>query len=446
MGVAFTLKAKGPVGTAARVGTIASRFGPRPTAMLRRLEEYRDLAARFGTAPTLPITASVLTRHAFPIRSLADDGVEFAIHGLVHNDHVEMELPAQVSALRQARRLFDRAEVPTHGFRAPYLRANDATIEAVRTAGLVYDSSNAYAFPVPALAERTSSEAYKRALALYEARPATSLAVRPRLERGLVRIPVALPDDEMLVDRLGLTPEQQSRGWISVLEQTHRRRDLFTVMLHPERMDDCRVALTALLEEAASQDEGVWLARLEDIGRWWSARGACHLVAEDTPTGFSVRAEGPAPVQLLLRRAGADLEEVVQPGRCIELAGTRRPLVGLAPTASSSVADFLADEGYLVDRSAPADACGAYLTDEMAEDEMAIRESLRTAPGPLVRIAPWPVGYRSALALTGDVDSLTVQDFALRLWETRKAAVSAAPQQRTSTPPAMGAGRTHVTD
>jgi hypothetical protein len=35
--------------------------------------------------------------------------------------------------------------------------------------------------------------------------------------------------------------------------------------------------------------------------------------------------------------------------------------------------------------------------------------------GPLVRLAHWPEGYRSAVAITGDVCAITLYDFAARV-------------------------------
>ena len=45
-------------------------------------------------------------------------------------------------------------------------------------------------------------------------------------------------------------------------------------------------------------------------------------------------------------------------------------------------------------------------------------EALET---PLIRFAIWPDGYHAALAISGDIDSITVQDFFLRIWEVRQA-------------------------
>ena len=43
-------------------------------------------------------------------------------------------------------------------------------------------------------------------------------------------------------------------------------------------------------------------------------------------------------------------------------------------------------------------------------------ESLDT---PLLRFGHWPSGQRAALAISGDIDSVTIQDFFLRILEVK---------------------------
>jgi len=67
-----------------------------------------------------------------------------------------------------------------------------------------------------------------------------------------------------------------------------------------------------------------------------------------------------------------------------------------------------------------ADKFGAYLDVADGEwTEIAVLARIDAGPGPLVRLGRWPNGARSALAVTGDVDALTLGDFAIRSWETR---------------------------
>jgi hypothetical protein len=103
-----------------------------------------------------------------------------------------------------------------------------------------------------------------------------------------------------------------------------------------------------------------------------------------------------------------------------EVEAARKPVVGLSPRTTTVMREFVREEGFVVEVSEDRERFGAYLDlppDEISE--MGILAHLESAPGPLVRLWRWPAGARSALALTGDIDSITLQDFALRLWETR---------------------------
>jgi hypothetical protein len=44
----------------------------------------------------------------------------------------------------------------------------------------------------------------------------------------------------------------------------------------------------------------------------------------------------------------------------------------------------------------------------------ACRRVIEESKRPLVRLGTWPDGARSALAVTGDIDALTIWDFAAR--------------------------------
>src|SRR5207302_1653217 len=168
----------------------------------------------------------------------AERGVEFAIHGLVHDDHAVLDLQEQCARLAKAKALFERAGVAYAGFRGPYLRANSATAEAIRSADLRYDSTRAVAFPVlaPDLEHGPRGAPWRRALDFYGASRAGEMVVRPTLQRGVVELPVAVPDDEIMVDRLHLNADAQASAWSAILALTHTRGELFTLQLHPERI------------------------------------------------------------------------------------------------------------------------------------------------------------------------------------------------------------------
>jgi peptidoglycan/xylan/chitin deacetylase (PgdA/CDA1 family) len=435
LSVSFTLRAKGLRGLTARVGTIVSRFALDPGRMERYLKHYVGITDRYGIRPTLPITASVLARHPASIAPFVERGVEFAIHGLVHNDHAVVGPADQRTSLAEAMRVFAAAQVPFHGFRSPYLRANAGTEEAARSLGLLYQSNQAVAFDVlPAAVTSGPLDAdYGRALALYGALDATDVAVRPHDRSGLIDIPVAVPDDEIFVDRLRLGPEAQASAWLAILDTTQAHGDLFTVQLHPERIFDCAFALEAVLREARRSRPQVWMASLQEIARWWLRRGQARLgVRELGEDRFQVSLNGPTEATLLARgldRPGMTrwhgLDAVVAE-RDFEVRARRKPVVGVSLRTPEAVLDFLREEGFPAERSDDPSHVGAHV-DVGTEtwSEPALVKEIEATPGPLVRLSRWPAEARSALAVTGDIDAMTLQDFAFRLWETRPGVMAA---------------------
>lgn len=428
MQVAMSLRAKGRGGLAARAGTILSRFGATAAKMERCLTEYVELTGTYHARPTFPITACVLKRHPALMRRYAHRGVEFAIHGLIHNDHAVLNLRDQVCSIAQAAAIFEDAGVPAAGFRAPYLRYNQATGDAVRSLGLRYHSSQAVDFAVlPASVLRDpQAAAYERALTFYSAQDAVRTVVRPRNRGGLIDIPVAVPDDEIMVDRLHLDDHAQSSAWLAMLDITCRRGELFTVQLHPERFHDCARALDALLAEARRRPE-VWIARLDEVAGWWLRRGQTTVTVESLgDRRFRVAVDGDREAALLVK--GMPQVEGdpwygctrVSRARCFVAETVVKPVVGASRRTPAAALDFLREEGYAVEVSHDRDGFGAYVdVAEATVDEAALLAEVEHAPGPLVRLARWPAGARSALAVTGDIDSITLQDFAWRLWETR---------------------------
>jgi len=439
--LAATVRAKGFSGLAERVTTIGCRFGLSAEPMEQRLLRFAADAADAGVIPTFAVTAVVLGRHPRVLRDLTERGVELAVHGLVHNDHTALSPAQQASAVLQAREVFRRHDVPTAGFRAPYLRADAATVEAVAAAGLEYDSSRAASFDVlPAELTPDAAGRVQRALAFYDALDAGRVAVRPWLQSGVVVIPVSMPDDEILVDRLHLPPEEQAQVWLTLLDATHARGELFTVQLHPERFDDCRLALAALLAHARSRTESVWTVPLLELARWWRARAAGGLQLQAAADG-SVTVTAHGDDRLRVEVLGGERSQTA-PARSVTLAPGPAPVVGLGPEVTATTAELLREEGFLVSAEDPS-PCAVVLDREPA-DQKELFDRLAMAPHPLVRLARWPLGCRSALAITGDIDALTLADFVRRGPETRQVGRASTGGREVTAPaaaaPTPGAG------
>lgn len=418
--VAIATRGKGALNLIQRAGAIGARYGLGPSRMERRLEAVLEAVRHFGCGATLPITAAAAERNPGVVARLAWEGIEFAVHGFYHVDHSELSGADQIRFLGKARGILQDQGVPAHGFRAPYLRWNNQTVEAVRANGFLYDTSPAMNWPIEAHLE---TPAYRRALEFYGATPADSRPVLPWVEDGLVRIPYCLPDDEAVVDRLHLNEEEIAETWMSMLHQTYKRGELFSLGIHPERIGPCYRGITEVLDAAHSARPAIWTARLEDIAEWWKQRDEAVVVVEDEGPGWiRIVVDGPPGVTLLAR--GFPVRDAIAWGDgCYAVTGGRlsvdahvRPFIGVHPSTPAWLQTTLRAQGYVVEVSEDARRYAHYVhrSSFSPSDGPLLVNDIERDHFPLVRLGRWPNGARSALCLTGDVDALTVWDYAFR--------------------------------
>jgi hypothetical protein len=109
----------------------------------------------------------------------------------------------------------------------------------------------------------------------------------------------------------------------------------------------------------------------------------------------------------------------------------RRPVIEYDPDFSLQEIDLLRSEGFAVEgfeatakfatltRKAVTRLHDPYRDAGQSFNEVSYINEIDESGMPLVRIWRWPHGCRSALAITGDVDSITITDFARRFFEVR---------------------------
>jgi hypothetical protein len=402
-----------------RMGVIGSRYGITPRRMDRRLADVHRIVESHGGRATLPVTASAARRSPSVIARYAHLGIEFAVHGRTHVDHRQLSIEEQHAQLRRAREELHAIGVEASGFRAPYLRANDDTIEAVRRVGFAYDSSQAFHWP---LEDRIQTEAYRRGLEFCSSLPAAEHPLVPWSDDGVLRIPCSLPDDEAIVDRLGVSPRIAEELWVSMLDGIAQRGELFVLALHPERIESCRSAVVAVLQASRRWHPPIWLAPLEAIADWWRRRTETSVrIEEDGKGTLRVHVRGPAGLTVLAR--GLELRGetwsdgyVRLPGMEVVVPARPRPFLGVHPSSPPSLTAFLREQGYIVESATAPGTHSHYLRLEhfpRSAQRPLLRE-LEEAEFPLVRLGRWPNGARGALSVTGDVDALTIWDYASR--------------------------------
>jgi hypothetical protein len=422
--VSIATKGKGYSAFIRRGRAISERYGLTAAKMDRALELFVGTLQAYDCGASFPITASALARHGSIIKKYQAQNIEFAIHGLFHVDYSQLSSDDQSRHIKRARQVFHEQKIQPGGFRCPYLRWNDATLAAVTNNELSYDSSQALHWDV--VGEHFTQD-YLHVLRFYGAKSASDYPALPKVIGKVVQIPYCVPDDEALVERLGLGGDVQAMSdiWLAILEQTHELGELFTLGLHPERIGLLNQPLANALAKARSLSPRVWLARLDEITQWWCARSQATFEVAEPGEGnvFHMRINGPPGVIVLARNVG--IRASVKPwhngfDRVLEASfhfrASKRPCIGLSPDSDPGLLDFLKQQGYWVEVSPEDQAYSVYLSQAQfpAEEERPLLNRLANSDVPLIRLARWPGGAQSAMCVTGDIDALTLWDYGLR--------------------------------
>jgi hypothetical protein len=107
------------------------------------------------------------------------------------------------------------------------------------------------------------------------------------------------------------------------------------------------------------------------------------------------------------------------------------PCIGVSPQAPKEVIDFLYEQGYPVVRCTEDEAhtYALYLDllegfgatrEEQARRKTSLVQQVEGLAAPFVYFGCWSNESRAELSISGDIDSVTVQDFFLRILEVRK--------------------------
>jgi hypothetical protein len=215
---------------------------------------------------------------------------------------------------------------------------------------------------------------------------------------------------------------------------------LYTLNLHPERGILCKRALDVLLSHSRSQSLPIWLARLKDVALWWKERSQFRLrISPVDPQSWLVEADCTPRATLLARHLitdngcaipWSDTDMCVHSHRFLVHA-PKCPCIGLSPQTPQQVVDLLHEQGYPLIRSSAqeADKYALYLDmpeglgtthEEQVERRSALVQQIEQLEAPFLHFGCWPDGHQAALAISGDIDSVTIQDFFLRILEVRQ--------------------------
>lgn len=239
-----TLKTKGLVNTLRRISMIYTRypFG----GFLKSINDLLEVLEDNEAKATFPITAITLERNIDLIKGIKSNSIEWAMHGYIHTDYTKLEENVTLAHLKIGKKIFKKANIDVIGFRAPYLSINKKLLSMLSKNGFIYDSSKCYFTDIIS----RNIEEVKIILDYYKPLKKWSI----KTYDGIIEIPVCLPDDEILVDRLKFRKEKIGKLWIEMCRKIKNEGGIPVIQLHPERGRICKMGLEMVLDWARKND------------------------------------------------------------------------------------------------------------------------------------------------------------------------------------------------
>ena len=250
----------------------------------------------------------------------------------------------------------------------------------------------------------------------------------PEFEGDFVEIPVSIPDDEVLVDRLRITDKNRVGDiWTKILDKTYERGEIFTLQLHPERIFLCDKALEMLLIKARQQSPPVWIAQLGEIAKWWKEKDKFETkIQRKSKNEYQINLSCSDKATILVKNLDTEAKSEFWYGsyrlvnqKNFKVKCNYRPVIGIAPDSSPQLISFLRQDGYIVEVSERKSDYGIYvegISEFPPDKKLEIINKIEATNAPLVRFWRWPNKTRSALAITGDIDAVTIWDFIWRFF------------------------------
>jgi len=395
-----------------RVYTFFMRYGLDSRQFARTLFNFIRLVKKYDVTPTLPVTASVVKKHPSLFQKVQAMGVELAVHGYKHVDYTLLRSDVVRTHFQNAVKIFQQYNIDYSGYRFPYLRRTDEKISLLGTAGFKWDSSEVISWNSlnPQVFGKRRWTAYQKILETYQAVDADKYSTLPHIRNGIVEIPVSVPDDDILIERLGLkNTESIAKIWERMVHRVHENGELLVLQVHPERFLWYKNALEKVLRLSKSWED-VWIAPIGEIVSWWREREKFDFRVEKISTNrYKITANCTGRATILQK------DKIVKK-RIWEVENPRKPIIGLAPETSPEVVDFLKTEGFACEVTKNPGECSLFLEHETSSVEKwkeRILKSIEKNKFPLLRFWRWPDGAKYSLAVSGDIDYVDLWDY----WE-----------------------------
>jgi peptidoglycan/xylan/chitin deacetylase (PgdA/CDA1 family) len=411
-----------------RVYSIFKAYGWNGQPFKQSLLNFVRLIHKYNIQATFPVTAMVLDKHPNLFQHIQNLGIELAIHGYAHVDYSNLDTITLVDHLKNAKKIFGRHNIAYTGFRYPYLSKRDHQIEQLADTNFNWDSSHVVSWNL--LRKEMFSKKkwldYQTILESYHADDEASFFVLPYFIKDMVEIPVSVPDDDILIQRLQLRNGELMRSvWKEMLNKTVRNHELMVLQLHPERFHSFRFALEHLIQ-LSQEKKKIWTASLGAIADWWRERSRFKFqITPVSKTQYRIHANASNRATILMKDGFINSKRKIDGYGVVkekswEISSRAKPIIGIQPKSDKSVFAFLKNEGFPCETiSDPSQeyACTVnYRGKLLYHDQKKLLQKIRDSRYPVVRFWRWPNQNDACLSVTGDIDGVDVCDFIMRFY------------------------------
>jgi peptidoglycan/xylan/chitin deacetylase (PgdA/CDA1 family) len=408
-----------------RAKSLVQRYGISPEKAASRIVACVATLAEYGCAPTLATPGSIVRRHSAFIREVQAAGAEIAVHSYDHVDLAACRTEQAVSQLLRGWETFQHYGIEAHGFRCPYLSYTNSVFDALPKGLFDYSSNVSVRWDLSRdSASSVAGGFFDTVNQFYHPQSAAETVCVPYTDSNVLEIPVCVPDDIQMHDGLGVESEGIGTAWIAALSHIYDRGELFTLLFHPELADCCEPAFRSLLPKARRLKPEVWIARLQDVSDWWKEKSNFTIETRQDSSRLRVVFNCSERATILARGLHANGTSRPWDERYCRLQGHRfdlpaepRPFVGVE-NATTATLSFLKEQGYIVETDEGAGRCAIHIdrpTLARLANPVELINYIELRPGPLMRLWRWPDGFKCALSITGDLDALSLLDYASRL-------------------------------
>lgn len=398
------------------------RYGITSDKFVWSLNHFVRLTKQFQVVPTLPVTASVVDRHPRIFQRLQNQGVEIAVHGKIHIDYTQLNINETRDHLYQAAEIFRKHGIRYLGYRFPFLRKNDERIKLLREPGFLWDSSEVISWNSldSNMFHHKNWKDYEKILKTYRADDADRKRSLPHIENELVEIPVSVPDDDIIIERLGIRDADLIYSiWEKMVLRVRNRKELLVMQMHPERYNIYKNALRRILKLITEQSDA-WIASLGEIAQWWQERNSFQLrMTRLNSNRYQIHVDCTERATILMNHGAFNDSDKMRNARNLEIESRKKPIIGIDPDTTYNVFELLKREGYPYEVSTRRHDYNYFLKhvgEFNLNDEKQLLQSIDHHQYPLINFWRWPDEHRYAFALTGDIDGVDLWDYGERLY------------------------------